>query len=101
MASGLEIPGVKFGVAIAGLAGGVVSLSYVKPLSKWQAFLAVFTGAVCSAYLTPLVVDYFHFSPTAEHGAAFLVGLTAMNIIPGIIKLSDRFKSNPEEFIKK
>ena len=63
--------------------------------------LAVFTGTVCSAYLTPLVVDYFHFGPTAEHGAGFLVGLTAMNIIPGIIKLSERFKEKPEDFIKK
>ena len=39
MTSGIEIPGIKLGVAIAGLAGGVVSLSYVKPLSKWQGCL--------------------------------------------------------------
>ena len=97
----LEIPGIKLGLALAGLAGGVVSLSYIKPLTKWQAFLAVFTGAVSAAYITPLIVNYFNLSSTGEHGAAFLIGLVAMNLIPGIIKLSDRFKTNPEDFIKK
>lgn len=97
----LEIPGIKLGLALAGLAGGVVSLSYIKPLTKWQAFLAVFTGAVSAAYITPLIVNYFSLSSSGEHGAAFLTGLVAMNLIPGIIKLSDRFKTNPEDFIKK
>lgn len=97
----LEIPGIKLGLALAGLAGGVVSLSYIKPLTKWQAFLAVFTGAVSAAYTTPLIASYFNLAPAAEHGAGFLIGLVAMNLIPGIIKLSDRFKTNPEDFIKK
>lgn len=96
----IEIPGVKLGLAIAGLAGGVVSLSYVKPLNKWQAVLAVFTGAVCAAYLTPLAISYFTLSPAGEHGAAFLIGVTSLNLVPGFIKLSDRFRSNPEEFKK-
>ena len=97
----LEIPGIKLTVAIAGFAGGVVSLSYVKPLTKWQAFLAVFTGAVCSNYLTPLVVEYFKPYPTGEGGTAFLVGLTSMNLIPGVIKLSERFREKPEDFLHK
>jgi hypothetical protein len=96
----LEIPGIKLGLAIAGLAGGVVSLSYVKPLTKTQAVLAVFTGAVCAAYLTPLAIDHFSLSPAGEHGAAFLIGVTALNIVPGFIKLSERFRSNPEDWKK-
>ena len=96
----IEIPGIKLGLAVAGLAGGVVSLSYVKPLSKWQAFLAVFTGAVCSAYLTPLAIAYFSLTPAGEHGAAFLIGLTAMNIVPGFVRLSEKFKNSPEDFRK-
>lgn len=95
-----EIPGIKLGLAIAGLAGGVVSLSYVKPLTRWQAILAVFTGAVCAVYLTPLAISYFQLSDAGEHGAAFLLGLTAMNIVPGFIKLSEKFRANPEDWKK-
>lgn len=87
--------GVKFATLIAGFAGGVVSLSFVKELKPVQAALAVFTGAVSAGYGTPLVLQYFNLTQAGENGIAFLVGLTAMNLIPGIIKLSERFKSDP------
>lgn len=97
----LEIPGIKLGILIAGVAGGVVCLSYVKPLNKWQGVLAVFTGAVTSVYLTPIATKYFSMEGPTENGVAFLVGLVAMNILPGIIKLSERFREKPEDFVKR
>lgn len=91
--------GVKFATIIAGFIGGVVSLSYVKSLTKPQATIAVMTGAVTANYLTPAALYYLHIPHTLENPTAFVIGLTAMNLIPGLLKLSAIFKKNPERFV--
>lgn len=96
--------GVKIGTLIAGFAGGVVSLSFLSGLTTGQSLLAVFTGLASAAYITPVVIHYiFYTTPNlqVENGIAFVVGLSAMNIIPGIIKLSEMFKNNPMWFFRK
>lgn len=91
--------GIKFAVILAGFAGGVVSLSFVKELSARQAMLAVFTGTVTANYLTPVVASYFDALHAYENPTAFVIGLTAMNLIPGVLKLSEMFKRDPRSFI--
>jgi hypothetical protein len=91
-----SIPGVKLAYLIAGFAGGVVSLTYVRPLNKWQGCLAIITGALGSNYLTPMLMHYAKFDTPLEHGSAFIIGLCAMNIIPGIIFLSEKWKKDPK-----
>lgn len=91
--------GVKLATLVAGFAGGVVSLSYVRQLTKGQAFLAVITGSISAGYATPVVNHFFNLPTSLENGVAFIVGLTAMNIIPGILNLSERFRKDPERFI--
>lgn len=94
--------GLKVGSLVAGFAGGVVSLSFLKGLSHQQAVLAVFTGVASAAYLTPLAMHYVlpgQIDTPIEKGTAFLIGLTAMNIIPGFLKLSEIFKRDPRSFI--
>lgn len=95
------ILGVKLTMLIAGFAGGVVTLSFLRELDKTQSVLAVFTGMVTAAYGTPVVSYYLGLPQAVELGAAFFVGITAMNIIPGAIKLSEIFRKNPERFIGK
>lgn len=90
--------GVKVASLVAGFAGGVVSLSFVKPLSKWQAALAVATGSLSAGYLTPAILVYVG-DPLPELSVAFIVGLTAMNIVPGLVRLSESFKKNPADHI--
>lgn len=90
-----DIFGMKFATLIAGFAGGVVSLSFVKELKPVQALAAVAVGTVSAGYLSPAVLAYFELPAAIENAAAFLVGLTAMNIIPGILSISNRFKGNP------
>lgn len=92
--------GVKLASLVAGFAGGVVSLSFVRELTKLQAALAVLTGALCAGYLTPVLGLYL---PPAvpEPTLAFLVGLTAMNIVPGLIRLSELFRRDPLKFVGK
>lgn len=92
--------GVKLASLVAGFAGGVVSLSFVRELSKLQASLAVMTGALSAGYLTPVLGIYLP-PVMPEPTLAFLVGLTAMNLIPGLMKLSELFKRDPLKFVGK
>lgn len=83
----------KYGVATAGFAGAVLSLVFLRGLTRKQAAIAVVTGFVSAVFTTPLAVQYFAL-PTgvdAQNGVAFLIGLLAMNIIPGLKALADRF----------
>lgn len=80
----------KYGVAIASFIGAILSLGFLKDLSRWQAVIAVFTGFFFSIFLTQPVTLWL--APKLEMavtddllcGVAFVLGLTAMNIIPGI-----------------
>jgi LytS/YehU family sensor histidine kinase len=92
--------GVKFATLLAGFAGGVVSLSFIGGLTKPQAILSVLTGALTAGYLTPVALHYLTLtSPELQNGVAFFVGLTAMNIVPGLLKLSEMFKRDPRSFL--
>lgn len=92
------ILGVKTSVMVAGFAGGVVSLSYLRELSRLQMAMAVLAGTVTSGYLTPLAQHWITMPVEAENAVAFLIGLTAMNIVPGFLKLSEIFKRDPRSF---
>lgn len=94
------IIGIKYGSLLAGFLGGVISLSYMRELSPWQMALAVLAGTLTAGYLTPLGMFWLGGVPAeAENAIAFLVGLTSMNIIPGVIKLSAAFRNKPTAFI--
>jgi hypothetical protein len=98
------ILGVKYATLVAGFFGGVASLSYVRELTRSQMAVAVFTGAVTAGYMTPLANKYLGLfiatGPELEGACAFLIGVTALNIIPGFIRLSAMFKKNPAGFLK-
>jgi hypothetical protein len=81
-----SILGVKLGTTIAGFAGGVVSLAFLQGLSKTQALMAVVVGTLTAAYLTPAVVEKLAITPELQNGAAFVIGLCAMSVIPAIKK---------------
>lgn len=81
---------VKYGVVMAAFIGSILSLGFLKDLSRGQAATAVATGFGFSVYLTQPVTLWL--APKLELavtddllcGVAFVLGLTAMNIIPGI-----------------
>ena len=94
--------GMKAWTLVAGFAGGVVSLSFIKALTPTQGALAVFTGVASAVFLTPMAMHYVwptQTDPRLEYGVAFIIGLTAMNFIPGIIKMSEVFKRDPRSFL--
>ena len=78
-----------------------MSLAYLQEMSRSQMVLAVLAGSACAGYLTPVAIPIIaqaaNIAPTPaiENAAAFLLGLTSMNIVPGLIHLSDLFRRNP------
>ena len=83
----------KYGVAVGGFAGAVLSLTFLRGLSRGQAAWAFSTGFASAIFTTPLAVSFFHIATDSEtrYGVAFLIGLLAMNIIPGLKALAGRF----------
>ncbi|WP_397448149.1 peptidase M48, Ste24p [Pseudomonas sp. NA-150] len=83
----------KYGVAIAGFAGAILSLTFLRGLTRGQAASAFFTGFASAIFTTPLAVSFFHITPDGEtqYGVAFLIGLLAMNIIPGLKAMAAKF----------
>ncbi|MBB4863335.1 ABC-type transport system involved in cytochrome c biogenesis permease subunit [Pseudomonas nitritireducens] len=86
----------KYSVAIASFWGSILSLGLLKGLSRKQAAMAVLTGYLFSTYMTAPVAAYFapklglELDETFLCGTAFALGLTAMNIIPGLKALAER-----------
>lgn len=98
-----SIFGIKLAFAVAGFWGGVVSLSFVKNLTPKQGVLAVLTGIASAGYGTPIAAHYvLNTEPSSAmaNAIAFVLGLTAMNLIPGIVRLSEIWKKDPLSVIK-
>lgn len=94
-----KLLGIKITPLILGFVGAVISLSFVKELRKHQMVVAVVIGTVFAGAITPAVAAQLSLVPETENMTAFLLGLTAMNIVPGLIELSRRFKEDPFSII--
>jgi len=70
----LENIGIKLIVFVAGLAGGIASLTKKSNLDWWERLLAVLTGGFTANYLTPLAAEWINLSENTHYGMAFLLG---------------------------
>lgn len=79
--------------AAAGVGGALASLPFIRPGSKLAAVGTVVAGLATATFMTPIVAEIlatsrFIGSPltkNAEYGVAFLLGLTAMLLIPALL----------------
>lgn len=79
----LAAMGIKLSTAVAGFAGGVVSLAFVQKLNRWQAICAVVVGCFTANYLNPVVDAKLGIASSDFVGCtAFVIGLCGMNIVP-------------------
>lgn len=93
--------GVKYGTLVAGAIGGLISLHHIEELSGWGRMLAILSGMAVAGYGTPVMDAWLDLSPSLENAVAFFLGLTAMNIIPGLLKVSELFRNDPLGFIRR
>lgn len=89
----------KYSALIAGFLGSVVTLSFVRDLPRVAMLTSVGTGAVTAHYMTPLVWLSWP-ALSGQFGISFLLGILAMNIIPGVMRLGEEFSKAPLRFIK-
>lgn len=93
--------GVKYSTAIAGFFGSVVALTFAKELTILHLLFAILTGCVTSVYTTDMAVHYLGIEPTLDNGVAFLIGLTAMALIPVVFSFIEQLKKKTGEIIQK
>lgn len=96
----LELIGIKTSSLVAGVFGAVASLTYERNIGVIRAMILIVTGATCAAYLTPLAASWLELSDNTESAYAFIIGLLSMKIIGGLMTIGDRFRRDPESFIK-
>lgn len=91
--------GVKTGHFITGLIAGIMGLLFNKRpqnfRQKVRSYFVVLSGAVLTAYLTPLVLLKWQFLNEAEYSVAFVVGLFGMGIVESIFMLIVKLKNDP------
>ncbi len=81
----MEFLGIKINWALAGLFGAISALIRDKNIGLIEALLRLITGAASAAYLTPVVALKLAVgAPEMLGGVAFLVGMTAHQIV-GVI----------------
>lgn len=95
-----EFIGVKPTSLVAGVFGAVASLTYERQISVLRAVILIITGAASAAYLTPLVGGWLELTDNTENAYAFIIGLLSMKIIGGLMNIGDRFRQDPEAFLK-
>lgn len=93
--------GVKYSTAIAGFFGSVVALTFAKELTLLRLLFAILTGSLTSVYTTDIAVHYLGIDPTLDNGVAFLIGLTAMALIPVVFSFIEQLKKKTGEIIQK
>lgn len=83
----LQEIGIEVIVFIAGLAGGITSLS-TKPknMTRSQQFLSVLAGGFTANYLTPLTVAWLNLSDNTLYGVAFLLGYSGLKAVELLMK---------------
>lgn len=92
-AAGITIGGVATGLSyetlLAGFAGGLVSLSFLRPMGIWQRIWTPITATLAAGYTAPVAVGYIanvvgdQVAPlSVKVFAAFAVGVLAQVAIP-------------------
>ena len=89
----------KYGIVTASFIGAILSLGFLKDLTRGQAATAVLTVFFFSIFLTQPVTSFLSrkLDMTPDDyllcGVAFVLGLTAMNLIPAMKAIIGAFPS--------
>lgn len=75
---------------IAGMAGGISSLSKDDSKSYWLKFTTVLSGGLVANYLTPLFMEYFNINNNVTLGIGFMIGYSGLKTVEIMI---NKFKS--------
>lgn len=90
-----QVLGIKLSAFIAGLIGGLVSLTYEQNLSPLRALVLILTGGVTAGYAFTASEHYWSLHPTTTGIASFGLGLVSMRLIDTTIGIADVVRKRP------
>lgn len=104
-----DLGGLNPAHAVAGFGGALASLPFMKPATMWLAMGAITAGLATAMFMTPVVAEILAvprllgspLTQRAELGLAFLLGLTAMILIPAILGFASWIKDNVTRLMEK
>lgn len=89
--------GLDYAVLLAGFAGGLVSLSFLPPMSIWRRIWTPVTATLTAGYASPVATYYLaqwvgapEVAESFELFAAFATGVVTQFAIPAFIKIAQR-----------
>lgn len=98
--------GLSYEVLLAGFAGSLASMSYLKQMGLWGRLWSLVTSTITAGYMAPvfgaylarqLSTDVIGPSPLAMLvSSGFVLGLTAQALIPGALWYANRKSRNLE-----
>lgn len=95
--------GLKTGHFISGFVAGIVGIIFNKDdtRSKFRKWSIVCFGAICTGYLTPLVIKKWDWLLDVEYSVAFVVGLFGMGLIESVFVIINKLKNDPLSVIER
>jgi len=78
----------------AGLLGSLLNIKKRNGLTIKQQIIAIFSGGITAAYLTPLAVEIFKLSDYSAYGVAFFIGSIGLNSVEAIF--NKKIKNEPK-----
>ena len=97
-----DLGGITPTHAVAGFGGALASLPFMKPANVWIAFGSITAGLMTAMFMTPVIAEILAspkllgspLTQRAELGLAFLLGLTAVIMIPATLGAATWIKDN-------
>lgn len=87
--------GIKVSALVAGLVGGIISLTFEQKLSFGRAVFLIFTGGVTSGYSFALAQHHFGLTPELGGVFGFTTGLVSMRLVNTIMSIAELISKNP------
>lgn len=87
--------GINLTSFIAGLIGGLISLTYEHKVTPLRAITLISTGGVTAGYAFSAAEHYFSLHPSIQGIFSFGIGLVAMRVIDTVIKTMDIIHKDP------
>lgn len=91
---------IKLSYLLAGTAGGIVR-AFLIGTSFYSACASVIIGTLTANYMTSSISQFYGsllrvtVEPNFQHGVAFVIGLTAMLICEGLLRIARKWAKNP------